>query len=58
MIALTIVGIISAIVSPAYQNYTVRSAAVAALAEISPVKVAFEQVISEKLFPCARASWL
>lgn len=47
MIVLAIIGILAAIAIPAYQNYTVRSTAAAALAEITPAKVAFEQAISE-----------
>jgi type IV pilus assembly protein PilA len=51
MVVLAIIGILAAIAFPAYQNYTVRSTAAAALAEITPVKAAFEQVISEGRTP-------
>ena len=51
MISLSIIGILSAIAFPAYQNYIVRSSAAAALAEITPAKAAFEHVISEGSTP-------
>ncbi|MFG0584382.1 pilin [Pseudomonas sp. zjy_9] len=51
MIVLAIVGVLAAIAIPAYQDYTVRSTAAAALAEITPAKVAFEQAISEGVTP-------
>lgn len=51
MIVLAIIGVLAAIAIPAYQNYTVRSAAAAALAEITPAKVAFEEAISEGVSP-------
>lgn len=51
MIVVAIVGILAAIALPAYQNYTVRSTAAAALAEIIPGKVAFEQAINEGRTP-------
>ncbi|AFN76865.1 fimbrial protein pilin: general secretion pathway protein H [Stutzerimonas stutzeri DSM 10701] len=47
MIVVAIIGILAAIALPAYQNYTVRSTAASALAEITPAKAAFEQAISE-----------
>lgn len=46
-----IIGILAAIAFPAYQNYTVRSTAAAALAEITPAKTAFEHAISEGQTP-------
>ncbi|MCQ4314058.1 pilin [Pseudomonas stutzeri] len=51
MIVLSIIGILAAIAFPAYQNYTVRSTAAAALAEITPAKAAFEHAISESHIP-------
>jgi len=51
MIVLSIIGILAAIAFPAYQNYTVRSTAAAALAEISPGKAAFEHAINENRTP-------
>ncbi|HCL14516.1 pilin [Stutzerimonas stutzeri] len=51
MIVVAIIGILAAIAFPAYQNYTVRSTATAALAEITPAKAVFEQAISEGRTP-------
>lgn len=51
MIVLAIIGILAAIALPAYQNYTVRSTAAAALAEITPAKAGFEQAINEGRTP-------
>ncbi|MBK3757780.1 pilin [Stutzerimonas frequens] len=51
MIALSIIGALAAIAFPAYQNYTVRSTAAAALAEITPAKAAFEHAINESRTP-------
>lgn len=51
MIVAAIIGILAAIAFPAYQNYTVRSTAASALAEITPAKAAFEQAISEGRTP-------
>lgn len=51
MIVLAIIGVLAAIAIPAYQNYTVRSTAAAALAEITPAKVAFEEALSEGVTP-------
>ena len=51
MIVLSIIGILAAIAFPAYQNYTVRSIAAAALAEITPGKAAFEHAINENRTP-------
>lgn len=47
MIVVAIIGILAAIALPAYQDYTVRSNAAAALAEITPGKIGFEQAINE-----------
>ncbi len=46
MIVVAIIGILAAVALPAYQDYVVRSNAAAALAEITPAKVAFEEVIN------------
>ncbi|MGE8294291.1 MAG: pilin [Pseudomonas sp.] len=51
MIVLAIIGILASIAIPVYQNYTVRSAVAAAVAEIAPAKVSFEQAISEGVTP-------
>jgi len=47
MIVVAIIGVLAAIALPAYQDYTVRSQAAAALAEIAPGKIGFEQAINE-----------
>ncbi len=51
MIVVAIIGILAAIALPAYQDYTVRSNAAAALAEITPGKIGFEQAINEGKTP-------
>jgi len=51
MIVVAIIGILAAVAIPAYQDYTVRSNAAAALAEITPGKVGFEQAINEGKAP-------
>ncbi|WP_082900410.1 pilin [Pseudomonas oryzihabitans] len=56
MIVVAIIGILAAIAIPQYQDYTVRSQAAAALAEITPGKVAFEQAINEGKTPSTTAS--
>ena len=47
MIVVAIIGILAAIALPAYQDYTVRSSATAALAEITGAKAAYEQAVGE-----------
>ncbi|MCL2914697.1 pilin [Shewanella corallii] len=47
MIVVAIIGILAAIALPAYQDYTVKSQAASALAEISAGKIGFEQAINE-----------
>lgn len=47
MIVVAIIGVLAAIALPAYQDYTVRSQAAAALAEIAPGKIGFEQAVNE-----------
>lgn len=51
MIVLSIIGVLSAIAFPAYQNHTVRTTAAATLAEITPAKDTFEHAISENRTP-------
>jgi len=46
MIVVAIIGILAAIALPAYQDYTIRSNAAAALAEITPGKIGFEEAIA------------
>ncbi|MBV7316464.1 pilin [Shewanella sp. NIFS-20-20] len=47
MIVVAIIGILAAIALPAYQDYTVKSQAASALAEISGGKIGFEQAINQ-----------
>ena len=47
MIVVAIIGILAAIALPAYQDYTIKSNSAAALAEISPGKVGYEQAVAE-----------
>ncbi len=49
MIVVAIIGILAAIALPAYQDYTAKSQASAALAEISPGKTQAEVQINEGL---------
>ncbi|MGE8294290.1 MAG: pilin [Pseudomonas sp.] len=56
MIVVAIIGILAAIALPAYQDYTVRSNAAAALAEITPGKIGFEQAINEGKTPSLTAT--
>jgi len=56
MIVVAIIGILAAIALPAYQDYTVRSNAAAALAEITPGKIGFEQAINEGKTPSITAT--
>ncbi len=51
MIVVAIIGILAAIAMPAYQNYSIKSQAAAALAEITPGKVGFELAINEGKLP-------
>ncbi len=51
MIVLVIVGILAAVVIPAYQDYTIRSQVSAAFAEISPAKLGFELALEEGQTP-------
>lgn len=56
MIVVAIIGILAAIALPAYQDYTVRSNAAAALAEITPGKIGFEQAVNEGKTPSTTAT--
>ncbi|PKF70208.1 prepilin-type cleavage/methylation domain-containing protein [Pseudomonas fluvialis] len=56
MIVVAIIGILAAVALPAYQDYTVRSNAAAALAEITPAKIGFEQALNEGKTPSTTAT--
>ena len=56
MIVIAIIGILAAIAIPQYQDYTVKSNATSALAEITPGKVAFELAINEGKTPSLTAA--
>lgn len=47
MIVVAIIGILAAVAIPQYQNYVAKSQLTAALAEITPGKIAAEQKINE-----------
>jgi len=47
MIVVAIIGILAAIALPAYQDYTIKSQATSALAEITPSKTMFEVALNE-----------
>ncbi len=47
MIVVAIIGILAAVAIPAYQDYTIKSNATSALAEIAPGKVGFEQALAD-----------
>ena len=51
MIVVAIIGVLAAIALPAYQDYVVRSQGAAALAEITPGKIGFEQAVNEGKAP-------
>lgn len=51
MIVVAIIGILAAVAIPAYQDYTIKSNAAAALAEITPGKAGFEQATNEGKTP-------
>ena len=51
MIVVAIIGILAAVALPAYQDYTIRSNAAAALAEITPGKSAFEEAVNRGQTP-------
>ncbi len=47
MIVVAIIGILAAIALPAYQDYTIKSQATSALAEVTPSKTMFEVALNE-----------
>ncbi len=51
MIVVAIIGILAAIALPAYQDYTVKSQAGSAYAEVSGLKTAFEAAVNEGKTP-------
>ena len=51
MIVVAIIGILAAVAIPAYQDYTIKSQATAALAEITPAKTQFEVAANEGKTP-------
>jgi len=51
MIVVAIIGILAAIALPAYQDYTIKSQATSALAEITPAKTMFEVALNEGKTP-------
>lgn len=51
MIVVGIIGILSAIAIPAFQDYIIKSQAISALAEISPAKTQFEIAVNESSTP-------
>jgi len=51
MIVVAIIGILAAVAIPAYQDYTIKSQATAALAEISPAKTQFEVMTNNGVPP-------
>ena len=56
MIVVAIIGILAAIALPAYQDYVVRSQAAAALAEITPGKIGFEEAVNNGKTPSLTAT--
>lgn len=56
MIVVAIIGILAAVAIPAYQDYTIKSNAAAALAEITPGKAGLEQVVNEGETPSLTAT--
>ena len=51
MIVVAIIGILAAIALPAYQDYTIRSQAAAALAEVNGGRIGFEEAINRSVTP-------
>ncbi len=51
MIVVAIIGILAAIALPAYQDYTIKSQATSALAEVTPAKTMFEVALNEGKTP-------
>ncbi len=56
MIVVAIIGILAAIAIPSYQDYTIKSTATAALAEISSTKVMYEIVLDQGASPSTTAT--
>ena len=51
MIVVAIIGILAAIALPAYQDYTIKSQATSALAEVTPGRTGFELALAEGVTP-------
>ncbi len=51
MIVVAIIGILAAIAIPQYQDYTIRSNAAAAMAEVTPAKIGVELAINNGQTP-------
>jgi len=56
MIVVAIIGILAAIALPAYQDYTIKSQATAALAEVTGGKVGFELAVADGATPSLTAA--
>ena len=56
MIVVAIIGILAAVAIPAYQDYTIKSQATAALAEITPAKTQFEVAVNTGKTPSVTAT--
>ncbi|MGB2833319.1 MAG: pilin [Methylotenera sp.] len=56
MIVVAIIGILAAVAIPQYQDYTIRSQAASALAEITPGKVGAELAMASGLVPSMTAT--
>jgi len=56
MIVVAIIGILAAVAIPAYQDYTIKSQAAAALAEVTPGKIGFELAVGSGLTPSTTAT--
>lgn len=56
MIVVAIIGILAAIALPAYQDYTIKSQATSALAEVTPAKTQFEVAMNEGKTPSITAT--
>ena len=56
MIVVAIIGILAAIALPAYQDYTIKSQATAALAEVTGGKVGYELAVQEGNTPSTAAA--
>ncbi|MBP6131052.1 pilin [Thauera sp.] len=56
MIVVAIIGILAAVALPAYQDYTIRSNAAAALSEVTSGKVGFEEAVARGATPSTTAA--